>query len=427
MKNLLFLMVFVLVYGFSSAQQNTNWNQYLGPTRNAISNETGILKSWTDKVPKKLWEIKLGPGYGGASIYGDEVYLMDRVDELNDILRCIDFNTGVEKWNFSYKAEGEIPYPGSRIVPYVDKDFVWCVGPHGDFYCINKETQKQVWFHDIKEEFEAEMPNWGFSQSPLVYSDLVIVAPQGKKAGVVAFNKITGDLVWKSRALTGMSFHSSPTLGNYGGVDQVIIISPYNKKDSTQTHEVVSFDAKTGAELWKYDGLKSFATITPPTIIDDKRLVFTDCSYNDNYNPVTIMVEITNGENGFQVKELFKTEETGCKMHPPILFENHLYLNNNGRPNALTCLTMDGKMLWEKGSSANFEMGGIIMIDGLLVCQNGKNGDIHLVEPSPTGYKELGKASFFNSDKSQAWAPLAFAQGKLIVRDMEKMVCVVLQ
>lgn len=425
MKNFLFFIV--LVFILSSCQQKSNWNQYLGPNRNAISEETGILRSWPEEGPAKLWEMKLGPGYGGASIFGDEVFVLDRVDEMEDVLRCVDLNTGEEKWNFSYNAEGEIPYPGSRIVPYVDNDFVWCVGPHGDFYCVSKKTHDKVWYHNLKEEFDAERPNWGFSQSPIIYNDLVIVAPQGKKAGVAAFNKLTGELVWKSRALTGMSFHASPTPGNFGGIDQVIMISPYNRSDSTQTHEVVSFDIKTGKELWKYDGLKSFATITPATVIDDKRLVFTDCSYNGNYNPVTILLEITKEGDDFAVKEIFKTEEVGCKMHPPIFFENHLYLNNSGRPNEMTCLTMDGKVVWEKESAQNFEMGGMIMVDGLIINQNGKNGDIHLIEPSPEGYKELGKASFFNSEKSQAWAPLAFAQGKLIVRDMEKMVCVNLQ
>jgi len=425
MKNLFAVIILVFILNNSFGQ--SNWNQYLGPNRNAISEEKGILRSWPDEGPTKMWEFKLGPGFGGASIFGDEVFMLDRVDEKQDILRCIDLSTGNEKWNFAYDAVGEIPYPGSRIVPFVDNNFVWCVGPHGDFYCISKETHKPVWFHNIKEEFDAEMPNWGYSQSPLVYGDLVITAPHGKKAGLVAYNKITGELVWKSRPLKGLNFHASPTLGKFGGIDQVIMISPYNRKDSTQTHEVVSFDAKTGEELWEYDGLKSFATITPPTVIDEKRLVFTDCSYNDNYNPVTILLEVSKEEHGFVIKELFKTEEAGCKMHPPVVFDNHLYLNNSGKPNGLTCLTMEGEVVWEKESAPSFEMGALILVDGLIINQNGKNGDIYLIEPSPKGYKELGKASFFNSEKSQAWAPIAFAQGKLIVRDMEKMVCVDLQ
>ena len=93
----------------------------------------------------------------------------------------------------------------------------------------------------------------------------------------------------------------------------------------------------------------------------------------------------------------------------------------------MQCLTMQGETKWEYDSTANFEMGAMLLVDGLIINQNGKNGDIHLIQPSPEGYKELGKASFFNSKKSQAWAPIAYYDGKIIVRDMEKMVCVDLQ
>ena len=93
----------------------------------------------------------------------------------------------------------------------------------------------------------------------------------------------------------------------------------------------------------------------------------------------------------------------------------------------MMCLTLDGELVWEKDSAPDFELGGLILVGGLILNQNGKNGDIHLIEPSPDGYKEVGQASFFDSIKSQAWAPLAFSQGKLIIRDLEKMVCIDLQ
>ncbi len=116
-------------------------------------------------------------------------------------------------------------------------------------------------------------------------------------------------------------------------------------------------------------------------VIDDQRLFLTDCSFDGGYDPVSIMIEITK----------------------------------------------EGEVMWEKASAPGFEMGALILVNGLIINQNGKNGDIYLIEPSPDGYIELGKASFFNSKKSQAWSPLAFSQGLLIVRDMEKMVCIDLQ
>ena len=419
-----YLLAFIIISFTWGCTSQNSWNQYLGPNRNSKAEEVKISGTWPESGPEKLWEVPLGPGYGGASIYDNEVYVLDRIEGESDVLRCFDLDTGDEKWSYKYEAEGKIPYPGSRTVPYVDDKYIWTVGPLGEFYCFDKKLKAPLWNLNLKEEFDAELPNWGFSQSPLVYNDMVIVAPQGEKAGVAAFDKKTGKLIWKSRALTGHNAYVSPVAGRFGGVDQVVMISPRNQKDSLKMHEVVGIDINTGDELWRYEGLESFLTITPATVIDDRRLFLTDCSYNGNYNPVSILLEVTKDENGFNVKEIFKTEQAGCKMHPAVYFDNHLYLNTNGRPNQMVCMNMDGEVVWSSGSEANFEMGNLIMVGGLIINQNGKNGDIHLIEPTPAGYRELGRASFFNSSVSQAWAPMASAGGKLLVRDMEKMVCV---
>ena len=424
-KNLFSLFIaFIVLLGCSKP---INWNQYLGANRNNTITGVEIMQEWPENGPAKLWEKKLGPGYGGASIFNDEVYILDREKGESDILRCLDLETGEEKWNFEYEAKGELPYPGSRAVPTVDKNYIWCVGPRGHLNCIDKKTQQSIWSHNLLEEYGGEIQRWGFSISPIVYDDLVIVAPQGEKAGIVAFNKLTGEVVWESRRLTGQRFHVSPVLGNYGGTDQVIMISSCVKGDGLSTDEVVAFEVKTGKELWRYEGLNSFACIAPPAVVDEKILFLTSCAYKDNYDPVSVLLEISSEDGKYQLKEVFKNEDAGCKMHPGIVVDDHIYLNTNGRPNELVCLTMEGKRAWEKESAPNFEMGSLIKVGELLINQNGKNGEIALIKPSPDGYKELGRAQFFDSKKSQAWAPMAFSQGKLLVRDMEKIVCVDLQ
>lgn len=423
MKNLLFLSLSMLIL-YSCAEKQANWNQYLGANRNATISGAGISRSWPDEGPKELWSIPLGSGFGGASIFDDEVFVLDRIVGEADVLRCVDLKTGQELWNFQYEAKGELPYPGSRTVPTVDDNYVWCVGPHGNLHCIDKKTHQSIWTHNLLSKYGGELQTWGFSISPIVYKNLIIVSPQGEKAGVVAFDKLTGEVVWETRRLTGYRFHVSPTLGNYGGVDQIIMISSCVKNDGLSTDEVVSFDANTGKELWRYEGLNSFASISPATIVDDQRLLLTECAYNDKYDPVTVMLEITKEKEAFKVKELFFNIEAGSKIHPPVIFDDHIYLNSTGNPMQMTCMTMDGTVVWEKKSAPNFQLGGLILIDGLIINQNGKNGDIHLIETSPEGYKEIGKASFFDSKISQAWSPLAFGHGKLLVRDMEKLVCV---
>jgi outer membrane protein assembly factor BamB len=424
LKNIFLLFIIII---FQSCVKQSNWNQYLGPNRDATVKGEKILRSWGEAGPKELWSFPLGEGFGGASIFDEEVFILDRKKGEQDILRCIDLESGTEKWNYSYNAIGELPYPGSRAVPTVDKKNIWSVGPYGDLYCFSKKTKQPVWNVNVVKEFDGKLTNWGFSQSPILHRDLVILAPHGKKAGVTAFKKLSGELAWKSRPLSGINFHVSPTLANFGGTDQVIVISSYDKKDSTIINEVVAFDANSGKELWNYNGLHSFANITPAVVIDDKRLFLTDCSYNDKYDPVSILLEITKEGDEFHVKELFLTEEAGSKIHPAVFFEDHFYLNSTKKPDQMKCLNMDGKNVWVQDSAPGFDLGGLILVDGLIINQNGKNGDIYLIEPSPEGYKELGKASFFDSEKTMAWSPLAFSKGKLIVRDQEKMVCIDLQ
>ena len=235
---------------------------------------------------------------------------------------------------------------------------------------------------------------------------------------------MTGEVAWETRPFTGQRFHVSPCMGKYGGIDQVIMTSSCVKGDGFTTDEVVAFEVTTGKELWSYDGFNSFACIAPPLVIDENRLFLTSCAYKDKYDPVSILLEVSADGETFSFKELFRNEDVGCKMHPAVFMNDHFYINNNGRPNELVCLNLKGERVWDKESAPNFEMGSVIAVDGLLLNQNGKNADIHLIDPSPEAYKELGKASYFDSKKSQAWSPLAFYDGKLLLRDLEKMVCI---
>ena len=118
------LLVFVSLF-IQSCTQPANWNQYLGPNRNATVQGPEIVRSWTEKLPREVWSQALGEGYGGAAIFGREVFVLDRKKGEAEIMRCFDLHTGEEKWTYSYEAKGEIPFPGSRTVPTVNKNHIW--------------------------------------------------------------------------------------------------------------------------------------------------------------------------------------------------------------------------------------------------------------------------------------------------------------
>jgi outer membrane protein assembly factor BamB len=408
-----------------AATAQADWPQYLGPDRNAVASDFKPARSWPDSGPRKLWSFSLGRGYGGASVHQGEVFVLDRIGDQSDMLRCIDLETGTEKWTYAYDAPGRHPYPGSRAVPTVDEGHVWIVGPFGHFHCISRKTHRPVWRTDLLNEFEAKAPRWGVAQSPLIYRDMVIVAPQGKKGGVVAFDKQTGKPRWVSRKLTGSPCYVSPILVNIGDTDQVIMISASDRDDTSIHGEVVSFEPATGQPLWSYRGFDTFVNIAPPAVVGHGRLFLTNGSIGAQFDPISIMLEVKRTGDAFVVNELYRTGEAAGKMHTPVLHDGYLYFNGIRKPRGMRCLSLDGKVMWDE--APDFHMGAFVLAGGLILNQDGKTGDLCLIEPSPDGYRELAKAELFPDMAGEPWAPLALSDGKLLIRDGKQIVCVDLE
>mgnify|MGYP000203284511 CR=1 FL=1 len=421
MKTVIQLFAFFVVATAAQA----DWPQYLGPGRNAVAPTARLARSWPEGGPRIRWSFSLGRGFGGASVHGSEVFVLDRIAERSDVLRCIDLKTGTEKWNYTYDARGRHPHPGSRAVPTVDEDHIWAVGPFGHFHCISRKTHVPVWRYQLLEKFAAEEPQWGVSQSPLIYRDMVIVAPQGNKGGVVAFDKKTGDLRWASRKLTGVPCYVSPMRVRIGGVDQIVMISASDRDDESVRGEVVAFDPANGDVLWSYRDFNTFVNMAPPAVVGDGRLFLTNASTGGHWDPISVMLEVKRKGHGFVTKELYRTGEAAGKMHPPVVHDGYLYFNAIRRPKGMCCVSLEGKVMWDE--APDFYLGAFVLADDLILIQDGKSGDLCLIDPSPDGYKELARTRLFPDRTGNSWAPLALSNGKLLIRDGKRMVCVDLE
>ncbi len=399
-----------------------DWPQYLGPNRNAVASDCRLARSWPEAGPRVLWSSPLGRGYGGASVHSGEVFVLDRIANEKDILRCLDLATGAEKWSYNYAAPGKHPHPGSRAVPTVDGDHVWTVGPFGHFQCISRTTHTPVWSHDLLEAFDVEEPRWGISQSPLLYGGMVIVAPQGNKAGVVAFDKTTGELRWSSRRLTGVPCYVSPITVRIGGKDQIVAISASDRDDESVRGEVVALDPANGDVLWTYGGFNAFVGIATPAVVGDGKLFLTNASTGGHWDPISVMLKVQRQGDGFQVRTLYRTGAAAGKMQAPVVHNDHLYFNAVRKPKALCCMSLDGKVMWDNGP--DFYLGAFLLADDLMLIQDGKNGDLCLINPSPQGYRELARTRLFPKVSGEPWAPLALSNGKLLIRDGKQMLCV---
>lgn len=449
------VMLIAAIVTITTGSTLADWPQYLGPNRNSTSDQKGLLRSWPENGPEVLWTVSIGRGYGGPVIKDGKVYLLDRDDKVGDNLRCFDLTNGKELWSFAYEAPGSVMFPGSRSVPTVDGDHVYSCGHNGDLYCIDLNTHKPVWKANIWTDFGGKpasstsggfgsrepgsFPIWAITQCPLVYGGLLIVASQAPEAGVVAYDKLTGNVRWKTPSL-GYVGYVSPAIVKVDGKDHVVMVTPStnpfrrSNPEESNLGKVIGIEPLTGKILWEYDKWNCHISVANAVDAGNNKVLIVG-----GYELGATMIKVDKKADGsYGTKELFTTEEYGDQTKPPILHNGFFYAQygTNRRRDGLACMSMDGKIMWKTKRSPDFNKGSMILVDGLILATNGAKS-LYLIEPDPTGFKSLASAELLSEagtdsegiaarvgGSTQNWAPIALADGKLLIRDHSQMKCV---
>jgi outer membrane protein assembly factor BamB len=411
-----------------------DWHQFLGPDRNSISPQKGLLRAWSESGPEVLWTVNVGIGYGGPVVKNGRVYLLDREDGVCDIMRCFDLQTGKEFWRFTYDAPGTLSFPGSRSVPVVDDRHVYSVGSNGDLYCFDIQTHQPVWKKNVWTDFGGQrLPTWGIAQCPIIYGDLLLTASQAPQAGVVAYNKRTGDVVWKTPNL-GVTGYSNPKAVKIHGEDQIVFAtsSTSARGDNPPVKgNVAGMSPLTGEILWTYPDWETAAQVPCAIEAGDNRLLIVG-------EERATMLKINKKPNGtFNVSEIFTTLEFGDETKTPLLLNGYVYgmYRTVRKREGLVCMNMNGEIMWKTRRNPNFDFGSMIFADGLIIATDG-NKMLYLIEPDPAAFKLTAQAEMLGqggataegwaSDlgSTQNYAPIALADGKLLIRDQYRMYCV---
>ena len=418
MKNTLKLVT-IMVALSATAVAAADWPWIYGPRRDHTSAEKGLLRTWPQEGPKVLWTVPMGAGFGGPAVSGGNVYLLDRDEKVGDRLRVLELASGKELWSFAYDAPGGFMFAGSRTTPTVDGDFVYTVGPMGDLYAISTKTRQPAWRKNIWKDFGggAQLPQWAIVQNPLIYGDLLIVAPQTSETGVVAYDKLTGAIKWKSPALSGIPGYVPLSLVKVAGEDHLVMITgAVGRGRNARDGSVNGLDPRTGKVLWTYTGWQCIIPVPQAVDAGQGRVLITG-----GYTAGTAMIKVDKSADGtFAVSELFKNPDFGAHTQPPVLHDGHFYAHytTNERADGLIAMGMDGQIKWKTGTQPAFVRGGSVLADGLLLMTDG-NTKLYLIEPSPTGFKPLASAVVL--EPGDNWAPLALVQGKLLVRGQKEL------
>jgi len=408
------LVNFVGLAVFVAVAPADDWPQFRGPHRDNISRETGLLREWPDGGPKVLWSVEVCQGYAAAAIHSGRVYFNDYSREANQwYVRCLTLDEGKELWRYADPKRIRPNHGITRTVPAVDGKYVLSLDPKCVFHCLDAETGAELWrkkFAGQDSDYNSQIPPWYNGQCPLIEADRVIIAPGGD-ALMVALEKATGNEIWRTpnREKWPLS-HASVMSAELGGVKQYLWCT---------LKGLVGVAAENGKLLWSYPRKFNVAVAPSPLVIGNDRVFMTA-----GYDAGSVMLRVINNAGRFEVAPLFDwTErEWSSDVHTPMVFRDHIFGVSRKTRGLLTCMDLDGNTVWTSAGQASFERGSYILADGLLYILEGTTGVLRMLEASTTGYKELGSAQVLGGH--DVWGPIALSDGKMVLRDMRKMVCI---
>ena len=392
------------------AAQGSDWPQFRGPDRNGISKETGLLRKWPAGGPKVRWSVPVTQGYAAAAIVGGRVYHHDYDEAKSEwCVNCRSLADGKLIWQFREAREIRPNHAITRTVPAVDSRFVCSLDPKAVLHCLDVKTGKQIWRKSLVAEYKATIPSWYNGQNPLQEADRLIVATGGA-AIMVALDKATGKEIWRTPNPAGyMMSHSSVMPAVLGGVRQYL----YGTLKGP-----LGVNAKDGKLLWEFPRKFNVAVAPSPIAVDDERVFMTA-----SYDAGSVMVRVRRTGEAFKAEAVFdmKNNEWNSEVHTPIVYQGHLFAVGKKKRGLFTCLSLDGNPVWTSEGKASFGLGSFLMADGLFFVLDGDTGKLRLIEATTKGYNELAGAQVLAGQ--EVWAPMALSDGKLVLRDLTKMVC----
>ena len=385
------------------------WPRFRGPNGDNISTDsTPLAKSWPADGPKALWKTDVGEGFAGATIWKGRVYLLDYDRAAaGDALRCLSLADGQEIWRYTYRAKVKRNHGMSRTIPTVSDKYVISLGPKCQVVCVDTETGELRWQLNLVREFNTEVPPWYAGQCPLVDGDRLILGTGGD-ALVVAVDCATGKILWKSpNPGRWQMTHSSIATAEFKGRKAYVYCG---------SGGVAAVAADDGAILWQTRDWKiSIANIATPLSVGDGRVFF-----SGGYDAGSMMLQAKDAGGKLAAEPRFRLKAAvfGATQQTPIFYQNHIF---GVRPDGqLVCLDLNGKVVWASGPKNKFGSGPFLMAQGMIYVMD-DNGTLTLAEASTAGYTQLARAKVLEGP--DAWGPMALADGRLIARDVNKMVC----
>ncbi len=428
--------------------QTSDWPRVLGPTDDAISPETHLLKSWPQGKPVALWEVQMGEGYNSPAISGDYCVIFHAL-EGKETIECLQRETGKRFWTHEYPISYRDRYGfgnGPRGSPVIADGVVVTYGVTGELRALDLKTGKLLWQHDVMAKYHVPQDFFGAGGTPLILDGRVILNVGGKKkaldeseslrerkahlaeagVSVAAFDLKNGEVVWTVEDAWGASY-ASPIPAKLHGQTKVLVYA--GGESDPATGGLMCIDPANGKLHSKFpwrDDEYIQAIGTSPVVIPEKNRVFITTAYPKGRPLGGVMVEY---DAEFQPKEVWQSQKLAVHWMNPVYHEGHLYaIDGETEPKSrLVCVNADtGAEVWEQriewddadlGRPMSILRASLLKADGAFLCL-GEVGSLHWLDLSPAGAKVIAQGQLFRA--LNTWSPPALSQGLLYVRQQSQ-------
>ncbi len=404
------------------SQIQAGWPRFRGPDFDNISKETiPLAERWSAAGPPVLWSVDLGEGHAGPVVSHGRVYLLDYDEEERaDILRCFSLDDGREIWRRGYALFIKRNHGMSRTIPAATEKYVVTIGPKCHVMCVDAETGDLRWGIDLIQEYGGEIPLWYTGQCPLIDGDTAVLAVGGK-ALLVGVDCETGDIVWQTpNPQEWLMSHSSvlphTVLGRkmyvYCAIGGILGVS--------------AEEGSRGEVLFSTDTWNPNVVAPSPVYLGDGRFFITA-----GYGAGSILIQLREDGSGTYSVETLQTlkpsEGMASEQQTPVFYDGHLFsiLPKDAGPlrSQLVCCRPDdpATFVWTSGKTNRFGLGPYLVADGKIFVLS-DDGVLTVLRASTREYSQLAQAKVLPG--VDAWGPMALVQGRLLLRDSHRLVCI---
>jgi outer membrane protein assembly factor BamB len=408
-----------------------DWPQWMGPSRDNVWRESEIIKAFPTGGPKILWRTEIAGGFAGPAVADGKVFVTDYVTGDNvrvsnfdrkeftgtERVLCLDESSGHVLWKHEYAVRYTISYPaGPRCTPNVDGNRVYTLGAEGHLFCFDILSGDVVWQKNLKQDYRAKTPLWGYAAHPLIDGNKLLTLAGGAGSHAVALNKLTGAEIWRTGTSPEQGY-SPPTIIEHAGVRQLLLLRP---------DAVTSVNPENGREYWSVPYKASSGSMIMSPVVAGEYV------YVAGFNKQSVMIKMASDKPA--ATEIWRGKKNIiCPVNvQPFLVDDVLYgFDQKGVMRGIRI--PDGERLWETTDvfgrrPADSATAFIVRHENYFWLFN-ELGELIIARLSPQGFEEIDRAKVIEPSnvaygRDVVWSMPAFASKHAYIRNDDEIICV---